>query len=55
MTQGLLKAIGMANPFVWWAIGVGSLIAVLVYLYRNWDKVKASVSIIGMEFDKGVW
>lgn len=43
MTQGLLKAIGMANPFVWWAIGVGSLIAVLVYLYRNWDKVKASV------------
>lgn len=43
MTQGLLKAIGMANPFVWWAIGVGSLIAVLVYLYRNWDKVKAAV------------
>lgn len=43
MTQGLLKAIGMANPFVWWAIGIGLLIAVLVYLYRNWDKVKAVV------------
>lgn len=40
---GIMKFIATMNPFALWAIGIGLLIAALVYLYRNWDKVKAAV------------
>ncbi len=31
----------LANPFTWVAIGVGALIAVIILLWKNWDKVSA--------------
>lgn len=43
MSKGIIRAIGLANPFVWWAIGIGLLIAAIVYLYKNWDKVKVVI------------
>lgn len=39
--SSMMKFLTAMNPFALWVIGIGLLVAALVYLYRNWDKVKA--------------
>lgn len=39
--SSMMKFLTVMNPFALWVIGIGLLVAALVYLYRNWDKVKA--------------
>lgn len=43
IAQAILNAVMMANPLTWVAVGVGALIALVVLLWKNWDKVKESL------------
>ncbi len=34
----------LANPLTWWIIGITAVIAAIILLYQNWDKVTAFIS-----------
>jgi len=34
----------LANPLTWWIIGITAIIAAIILLYQNWDKVTAFIS-----------